>query len=107
MTANEKLYLLRRSKRMTQPQFAHWMGITAARLMAMERGTIRCAAVAYRAKTTGDIVTILRRRAGLTIRQMAKKTKVSHVAVIRYEMGDWPADKYLVIVRKALHATGI
>lgn len=98
LTKGEKLFLIRRRRGMNQDVFGARWGLTHDRLTKLERDIAPMPANMLPlviTPTEGELVTVMRRRVGWTLKQFADHMQVSHVTMIRVEKGRTNAKPYI------------
>ncbi len=108
ITDAERLRLARRRKRMTQNALAARFGMTARRASEWELSDdheipTRVASWARSVVSvprTGEKAQVARRRAGKTIKQVARTLGCSHVHVIKMERGEAEASAYFAWLKE-------
>jgi DNA-binding transcriptional regulator YiaG len=97
LTHGEKLFLIRRRRGMNQDAFGARWGLTHDHLTKLERDMAPMPANMLPLKirpTEGEIITVMRRRLGWTIKGLARYMRASHVTVIRAERGEGDVERY-------------
>lgn len=109
LTDGEKLFLLRRRQGLTQAAYGKRLGLTHDTVSALEhsRGSLRPALRPSSPVVAAphELVTVLRRRAGLSAAELAGHLGISRVTLLKREHGRGDARPIVAWLREYL-ATG-
>lgn len=100
---NEKFYINRKRLGITQEEMADQLGTQTIQISLWERGLSpnpvpACASVDP--LKPHERCVLLRKRAELTVNQLAKHIKVSRITVIKMEKGEWNCSRLLDYYKK-------
>lgn len=102
LTPGERLYLVRRRRGISQVDFAARYGVSHDTLSKVEKGELKpehkITVYGRIAPTKGELITILRRRLGMTLDELAEKLEMSKITLMARERGKGDVDYVIAVL---------